>query len=217
MLVKELGELAPRLASNYGEKSQSHAIKMSSSLPPKKKDVEMFHGLEVPQEPREPQSEECCMSGCAVCVYDLYEESMDAYLDAIMAFCSSLSSLKIPQSKWPASIRRAQSSLSLDSLSPPDSGRQKKEVVMSAFEELERALEAKQQVNTTGEGRVDRVRRQSVCWIVSCQRISNSYIAHIVALPSPRRPAGSHSLKESWWAWWTRVYEVVCWITFSNR
>lgn len=57
VLVKELGELAPRLASNYGENSQSHAIKMSSSLPPKKKDVEMFHGLEVPQEPREPQSE----------------------------------------------------------------------------------------------------------------------------------------------------------------
>ena len=97
------------------------------------------------------------MSGCAVCVYDLYEEFMDAYLDAVLAFRSSLASLKIPKSEWPLSIQRVQSS----SLPPPTgSDRQRKGVVMSAFEELERALEAKQQeVTTHAKARVDSVGR----------------------------------------------------------
>jgi Oxidoreductase-like protein, N-terminal len=91
------------------------------------------------------------MSGCAVCVYDLYEESMDAYLDAVMSLCSSLSCLKIPKSTWPPSIRRA-AAQSSPSLPPTGSDRQRKEVVMSAFEELERALEAKLRV---GEAKDD--------------------------------------------------------------
>ena len=76
-----------------------------------------------------------------MCVYDLYEESMDAYQDAVLAFCSSLSALKIPRSTWPPSISYLQSS---PSLPPGGSDRQRKEAVMSAFEELERKLEAKQ-------------------------------------------------------------------------
>jgi hypothetical protein len=176
MLVKEIGELTPQLVSNYEEKSKRNSVKVSSpTLLPKKESVEMFHGFEVPQEPKEPESDgvsdfkwrffnsdtfftlECCMSGCAVCVYDLYEESMDAYLDAVLAFRSSLTSLKIPKSEWPLSIQRVQSS----SLPPPTgSDRQRKGVVMSAFEDLERALEAKQQdVTTHAKARVDSVGR----------------------------------------------------------
>ncbi|KIJ91882.1 hypothetical protein K443DRAFT_685677 [Laccaria amethystina LaAM-08-1] len=30
-----------------------------------------------------PADDECCMSGCAVCVYDLYEESLASYEDSI--------------------------------------------------------------------------------------------------------------------------------------
>lgn len=67
---------------------------------------------------------------------------MDAYLDAARAFSSSLTSLGIPKSEWPPSIRRVQSS---SSPLPTGSDRQRKDVVMSAFEQLERALEAKQQ------------------------------------------------------------------------
>ena len=174
--MKGIGELTPHLPPNYEEKSKGNSVKVSTpSLPPKKKDVGMFHGFEVPHEPREPESNgwsnlgayllsadtfvtlECCMSGCAVCVYDLYEESMDAYKDAVLGLCSSLSSLKIPQSEWPPSIRAQSLPVSSSSSTNPD--RQRKEVVMSAFEELEKALNAKQQDAATGEARVDSVRR----------------------------------------------------------
>ncbi|KAI6040120.1 hypothetical protein EDC04DRAFT_1567753 [Pisolithus marmoratus] len=36
-------------------------------------------GFVIPEEPKPPADDECCMSGCAVCVYDLYEESLLAY------------------------------------------------------------------------------------------------------------------------------------------
>ena len=57
----------------------------------------MFHGFVVPKEPKPPEPDgefpasfhleldnegaclECCMSGCAVCVYDLYEDALLAY------------------------------------------------------------------------------------------------------------------------------------------
>ena len=70
---------------------------------------------------------------------------MDAYQDAVRAFCSSLTSLKIPRSEWPPSIQRVRSSSS--SPLPTGSDRRRKDVVLSAFEELERALEAKQHTN----------------------------------------------------------------------
>jgi len=143
VLVKETGVLTPHSVSNYEDKSNRNSVKVSNpSLLLKKKSVEMFHGLEVPQEPREPASDECCMSGCAVCVYDLYDESMDAYLDAVQAFSSSLTSLNIPKSEWPPSIQSSSSPL------PSGSDKQRKDVVMSAFEELERALRAKEHTNS---------------------------------------------------------------------
>jgi hypothetical protein len=95
---------------------------------------------------------ECCMSGCAVCVYDLYEESMDAYKDAVVAFCSSLTSLGIPKSEWPPRIR-GQVSL------PTGQDKQRKEVVMSVFEELERTLNAKRQDTNSDEIQADSTRR----------------------------------------------------------
>ncbi|KAG1763298.1 oxidoreductase-like protein [Suillus occidentalis] len=62
-------------------------------------------GLVIPEEPIPPSDEECCMSGCAICVYDLYEESLEAYKESIAALRSSLSALTIPDSEWPDRIR----------------------------------------------------------------------------------------------------------------
>ena len=81
---------------------------------------------------------ECCMSGCAVCVYDFYEEALQAYKEAVLSLQDSLSALHIPEDQWPSSIRRQ---------SPSEhSGRDKrKEMVLNAFEEMERALKLKRQ------------------------------------------------------------------------
>jgi len=76
------------------------------------------------------------MSGCAICVYDLHEDALETYEDALRTLRSSLSSLGIPEHDWPQSIRVASSS---GPVLPPA-----RQVVNDAFEQMERALAAKQ-------------------------------------------------------------------------
>lgn len=86
------------------------------------------------------------MSGCAVCVYDLYEESLSAYKASVENLRSVLSALSIPEHEWPARIRTR-------STSPTSSGVgvKQREVVLSAFEEMERVLEEKRARRAVGE------------------------------------------------------------------
>jgi len=118
----------------------------------KKESVETFHGFVVPQEPKPPADDgvfpvnnpypdilinhitECCMSGCAVCVYDLYEESLASYEDSIITLRKSLGALGIPQKMWPLNVRPDVEK------STPES---RKEVILNAFEEMERKLKEK--------------------------------------------------------------------------
>ena len=76
------------------------------------------------------------MSGCAVCVYDLYEESTERYKQAVSSLRTSLSALNIPESEWP---HRIQSKGPLS----PEGTQERRDASRSAFEELERKLEAK--------------------------------------------------------------------------
>ncbi|KAF9558583.1 hypothetical protein CPC08DRAFT_638827 [Agrocybe pediades] len=108
-----------------------------------KKLVQMFRGFEVPEEPKPPADDECCMSGCAVCVYDLYEESMEAYRDALSKLKTSLSALNIPETEWPATIRPKDLNTQTNSKAAEQEIR--KSTVLSAFEEMERALALKKQ------------------------------------------------------------------------
>ena len=79
------------------------------------------------------------MSGCAVCVYDLHEEALKEYKDAVLSLRNSLSALHISEDEWPSSIRKQQDS---SETSAPD---KRKEMVLNAFEEMERALKLKRQ------------------------------------------------------------------------
>ncbi|KNZ73272.1 hypothetical protein J132_08041 [Termitomyces sp. J132] len=98
------------------------------------KRVEIFHGFEIPKEPRPPQDDECCMSNCAVCVYDLYEESLNEYRKSIADLRTTLSTRNIPEEEWPQNVRSATTLTT--------SGDRKK-AVLNAFEELEQALAKK--------------------------------------------------------------------------
>ncbi|PPQ63640.1 hypothetical protein CVT24_004414 [Panaeolus cyanescens] len=111
---------------------------------PKVKDVELFHGLEIPKEPIPPTDEECCMSGCAVCVYDLHEEAVDAYRSAVSSIITKLTTMNIPNTEWPAELRKHNKPAAAQ---PVES---RKEVVLSAFEEMERALALKKEQETVG-------------------------------------------------------------------
>ncbi|KAG2096998.1 uncharacterized protein F5147DRAFT_715670 [Suillus discolor] len=91
-------------------------------------------GFVIPKEPIPPSDEECCMSGCAICVYDLYEESLEAYKESIVALRSSLSALSIPESEWPDRVR-----------TNTPATQQRHDIVLNAFEEMERQLREKKE------------------------------------------------------------------------
>ena len=88
------------------------------------------------------------MSGCTVCVYDLYEETLEAYRETISSLRNSLSSLHIPEDDWPASIRQQ----GFPETSGPADGR-RKDMVLNAFEEMERVLKLKRQSEAETQAR----------------------------------------------------------------
>ena len=76
------------------------------------------------------------MSGCAICVHDLYQESLDAYNESILSLRASLSALRIPEAEWPADIQN----------NTTDREEEKKgrgNVSLNAFMEMERVLALK--------------------------------------------------------------------------
>ncbi|KAI9459185.1 oxidoreductase-like protein [Lactarius psammicola] len=90
-----------------------------------------FRGLVIPEIPKAPEPDECCMSGCAVCVHDLYQESLDAYKTAVASVRASLTSMGVPMEQWPKNIRLDSERNTSYSIS------------LSAFEEMERELDAR--------------------------------------------------------------------------
>lgn len=75
------------------------------------------------------------MSGCAVCVNDLYADSLTAYKDALADLRTSLTAAGVPQHEWPARVRPK---------APGNEGAPAKaNVSLSAFEAMEQALAAK--------------------------------------------------------------------------
>lgn len=81
---------------------------------------------------------ECCMSGCAVCVYDLYDEARTDYIQAIEKIRADLIGMSVPEHEWPPDIRSGPQ----DAQSNPTP---KTASVLSAFEQLELALKAKRE------------------------------------------------------------------------
>ncbi|KAG6843133.1 hypothetical protein H0H93_002134, partial [Arthromyces matolae] len=117
-----------------GQNSLHDAVQVES-VGASKKHVDLFHGFEIPKEPEPPRDDECCMSNCAICVYDLYEESLDDYRKSIANIRTQLTARNIPEKEWPRNLRSKPSAPLID----------RKEAVLSAFEEMERALARRRQ------------------------------------------------------------------------
>jgi hypothetical protein len=74
------------------------------------------------------------MSGCAICVHDLYQESLDDYNASVADVRASLTDMKVPEDEWPETIHPgAEKRMSLPASS------------LSAFQEMERALKARRE------------------------------------------------------------------------
>lgn len=78
------------------------------------------------------------MSGCAVCVYDLYDESLTQYREAVQTLRTSLAAMNVPEHEWPEHIRTK--SKKTKPVIPTQ-----KTVSVDAFEEMERNLRQKKE------------------------------------------------------------------------
>ncbi|RDB27612.1 hypothetical protein Hypma_003797 [Hypsizygus marmoreus] len=178
-LVKEIDDLsASGVAPKIAVAPQAH--------------TETFRGFEIPKEPWPPEDDECCMSNCAICTYDLYEESLDAYRNSVDTLRTSLSALNIPESEWPPNIRPKEKEANTQN----NSGR--KEAILSAFEEMERQLMKKHQ-GQTGSGVPD---ADGLIQYASNTRLVDS--------PRPRSAL-------DWQGQSAELYHALQWILFSNR
>ena len=121
--------------------------------------VKIFRGFVIPEVPKAPEPDgaftlfitidlcshiliECCMSGCAVCVHDLYQESLDEYNTSVATVRASLTAMKAPVEEWPETIRPE----SQGRTTPPLSS-----VSLSVFKEMERALKARQEAQAQSQ------------------------------------------------------------------
>ena len=64
------------------------------------------------------------MSGCAVCVYDLYEEAVEMWREEMEGVKGRLKEMGVDESEWPVGLQT----------------RQRRSVVQDAFKQLEREL-----------------------------------------------------------------------------
>ncbi|KAG9011349.1 hypothetical protein FRB94_008633 [Tulasnella sp. JGI-2019a] len=60
--------------------------------------------LSIPEKPEPPGPEDCCMSGCAVCVHDLYMDALQSYQSSLRETRDNLTKRFIPRANWPKVI-----------------------------------------------------------------------------------------------------------------
>jgi hypothetical protein len=87
------------------------------------------------------------MSGCAVCVHDLYHDALSTYKETLRSIRASLSELQIPEVEWP---KRISTSLKGDQETTT------KNVSLNAFDALERALAEARERRGHGGDNIDR-------------------------------------------------------------
>lgn len=134
ILEKSLGgkEALKKCRNSHRQQHGTDTINVPTLSP----QFSVFRGFIVPMEPPPPESDACCMSGCAVCVYDLYGESLEAYKNAVADLRVKLTMVNIPEDQWPKNIQT--SSPNTQVVNPASA-------VQSAFEEMERVLKDKRE------------------------------------------------------------------------
>ncbi|CAO1632189.1 unnamed protein product [Sympodiomycopsis kandeliae] len=118
------------------------------------KKAHTIRGVAIPMKPSPPGSEDCCMSGCARCVYDLYKEDLEDYQEVLTVVRNKLlNELGVKEEEWDADLLgKYPSSNSKDTGSTTRSADEEVDAViagldptMKAFLEMERKLKKKQQ------------------------------------------------------------------------
>ncbi|KAL5498754.1 hypothetical protein ACEPAH_2109 [Sanghuangporus vaninii] len=113
----------------------------------------VFMGYTIPEAPKPPGPDECCMSGCAVCVHDLYAEALDAHESTLRSIRSALHDKGVAEETWPRQLRYGLSAEATEGEDDNVGGGKRdltgkdlvkaKQASLSAFEQMELQLAAK--------------------------------------------------------------------------
>ncbi|KAF9916665.1 hypothetical protein BX616_003162 [Lobosporangium transversale] len=76
--------------------SATFATGSVSSLSKPTSESTMYHGFKIPVKPTPPGAEDCCMSGCAHCIYDIYEEERQEYKRELAKVLEDISKAGLP-------------------------------------------------------------------------------------------------------------------------
>ncbi|EJT99204.1 hypothetical protein DACRYDRAFT_23815 [Dacryopinax primogenitus] len=110
------------------------------------KSKRVLKGIELPEMPMPPASDECCMSGCATCVYDLYTEVLEAYHADLLVARQKLTAAAVPESLWPEDVLSSGTdgkSAGKKAKEAVDDEISRLDVSLKAFLAMERALKTK--------------------------------------------------------------------------
>ncbi|KAF8933808.1 oxidoreductase-like protein [Dissophora ornata] len=103
-----------------------------SSLSKPTAESTLYHGFSVPIKPAPPGAEDCCMSGCAHCIYDIYEEDRQDYKRRLAKVLKEIGNAGLPPPPSVAASNGGGGSKNDDDDMDPG---------MKAFLELERKLQ----------------------------------------------------------------------------
>ena len=143
------------------------------------------------------------MSGCAVCVYDLYAAALEDYKHALEALRSALEARGVPEREWPVEVRRNDNAEAEQSARPTPQN-----VALSAFEELERSLRAKREANAAevpGQYVFD---LPILCSPIIFDNTTGEAIGAVRSVPKKRRRAHQTA---------AALYEGLRWLIFSKK
>jgi len=94
-------QVAPEIEAQAPEMEKLHKGGSKSVLRPKPRSLK---GVLIPIKPPPPASDECCMSSCTVCVYDLYATALEDYQDDLVKARNALTVKGVPVNEWPLDV-----------------------------------------------------------------------------------------------------------------
>ncbi|KAG0369546.1 oxidoreductase-like protein [Gamsiella multidivaricata] len=107
----------------------------SLSQPSSSAEPTLYHGFSIPVKPMPPGAEDCCMSGCAHCIYDVYEEDRQEYKQKLTRVLGEIEKAGLPPPPSVAADKAAGDIIGLEEEKDADM-----DPGMKAFLELERKL-----------------------------------------------------------------------------
>ncbi|KAF9110764.1 hypothetical protein BGX27_005908 [Mortierella sp. AM989] len=133
-LPRATGKTVNVLPTTVSRSSTTLSTGSESSLSKPSAESTLYHGFSIPVKPTPPGSEDCCMSGCAHCVYDIYEEDRQEYKRKLAKVLEEIEKAGLPP---PPNIAAGSAATGKDNNGDNDSDM---DPSMKAFLELERKL-----------------------------------------------------------------------------